>query len=91
MQNVEIIYSRDTGTLAVGFRNPTVEESKQSRRHDLGPGVKLWASPDGEVVYTIEIDGGAAERVDLDSIKLTTCDSDGSSQQTVYLPERSPE
>lgn len=83
---MEVIYSKHTGTFSVGFRNPTVEESKQSRRYDLGPGVKLWASPDGEVIYTIEIDGGAAERVDLEAIKLITCDSDGSNEQTVYLP-----
>lgn len=85
---MDVIYSKDTGTLAVGFRNPSVEESKNSRRHDLGPGVKLWSSSDGATVYHIEIDGRAAERAELDEIRLVTCDRDGSSEETVNLPER---
>lgn len=85
---MEIIYSKDTGTLAVGFRDPSIEESKNSRRHDLGPGVKLWTSEDGAIVYNIEIDGDASGRVDLDAIRLITCDRNGSEEQTVSLPER---
>lgn len=72
MQNVEIIYSKETGTLAVALRQPTVEESRNSRRHDLGRGIKAWMSEDGEVLYSLEVDGGAGERADLDKILVTT-------------------
>lgn len=85
---IEIIYSKDTGTLAVGFRNPTVGQSTSSRRFDLGRGIKAWMSEDGETLYSIEIDGDASGRVDLDAIRLITCDRNGSEEQTVSLPER---
>lgn len=85
---MEIIYSRDTGTLAVGFRNPTVEESKNSRRFDLGLGIKVWMSEDGETLYSLEIDGHASERVDLAGVKLVSCNRDGFEERTETFPEQ---
>lgn len=74
--------------MAVILRRPGVEQSTLSRRVDLGRGIKAWMSEDGETLYSIEIDGDASGRVDLDAIRLITCDRNGSEEQTVSLPER---
>lgn len=85
---MEIVWATDADTLGIAFRPPTVEESIRSCRHDLGRGIKAWMSEDGETLYSLEIDGHASERVDLDELRLISCDRDGSSEQTASFPER---